>query len=190
MTTAAELAHEPVRPLTRRQREMYRFGFALFLFTEGMLFLTLFATRFVLAGSGHPGTLDQVSALTLTGLMWLSILPARDAWHAAARGETGRLVSSLLLTALLGALMLVGEAVEWSRLELSSQSRFGGVFFTALGIHAVHMLGGMLALVGVAVSAARGRVSPGRRFPVEATVLFWLFLVGGWVVLYAVFYLL
>lgn len=176
-------------PLSPRQRDMYRFGFGVFLFSEGMIFLTVFSTRFVLAGTSRPAGLDQGLAAALTALVLLSVLPALDAWRAAGRGDAAALRSSLLLTGAIGVLLLAGVAWEWSALDVSSASRFGGVFLTALGLHAAHVAAGVLALGGLAASAARGRFSAGNHFAVEAGVLFWLFVVGVWVALYATFYL-
>jgi heme/copper-type cytochrome/quinol oxidase subunit 3 len=170
---------------------MYRFGFGLFLLAEAMIFLTLFASRFVLAGLGRPRELSEVAAAALTLLMWLSVVPALGALRAARRGDAAALVRSLLLTMSLGILLLAGAAVEWSQLgAISMGSRFGGVFFTSLGAHAVHTFAGVLVLAGIAASAARGRFTPASHFAVEAGIAFWLFLVGVWIALYAVFYLL
>lgn len=186
---SAEIAHRHT-PSAERRQAMYRFGFALFLFAEGMLFLTLFSMRFLLAGVERPAELNQLLAVALTGLMLLSVVPAREALKAAARGDAGKLRENALVTLVLGVLVLTAVAWEWASLTLSPGSRFGGVFFMALGIHAVHVAAGVLVFAGLAISADLGRFSPGDHFAVEAGVLFWLFLVGVWVVLYAVFYLL
>ena len=189
---SAELTHghgDGAR-LDLRRRKMCRFGFALFLFSESMMFLTLFSTRFLLAGAGRPPDLNLVLGGALTGLMLLSVLPALEALGAASRGDAAKLRDNLLLTLGLGMVLLLGVVWEWTSLTISSESRFGGVFFMALGLHGVHVVAGILVLAGLAISADLGRFSPTDHFAVEAGVLFWLFLVGVWVAFYAVFYLL
>lgn len=189
---AGELVHETApAPLTPARLSRVRFGFAVFLLTDAMLFLTLYATRFALAGTGHPAELNQAVGLALTLLMWLSLVPALWALRAGGRGDTRTLVGSLLVVILLGVLMLVGIAVDWWQLDLpgGGRSRYGGIFYTTLAIHALHMLGGLAALAGVAVASARGRLAPRSSYLAEGAVLFWIFVVAGWVVLYAVFYL-
>ncbi len=176
--------------LSRRKLHAYRLGLGLLLFAEAMVFLTLFTIRFLLAGTGHPAALDQWLGLALTGLMWASIFPARDALEAARRGESRRAAGSLLLTLLAGLLVLALVGIEWATIDLSAGSRFGGIFLTASAFHAVHMLAAVLVLAGLAIQALRGRFTPGSHFAVEAGVLFWLFMVGVWVALWTVFYLL
>lgn len=188
----AEIAHAAgPAALTARQLHMYRFGLGLFLLAEAMIFLTLFASRFALAGLGHPRELSQVAAAALTLLMWLSAVPALSALRAAQRGDTEALVRSLLLTMALGILLVAAAAVEWSQLEgISAGSRFGGIYFTSLAVHALHTFAGVVVLAGLAASAARGRFTPASHFAVEAGVAFWLFMVGAWLALYTAFYLL
>lgn len=177
-------------PLTSRQREMYRFGLALFLLAEGTIFLTLFSIRFLLAGTGHPSELSQVAGGALTLLMWLSVLPALRALRASRRDERKALVGSLLVTAFIGVLVVFAVAVEWATLDLDPGSRFGGVFLTAFAAHALHMLAAIAVLVGLAIQVSRGLLTPSASFAIEGGVLFWLFMVGVWIALWAVFYLL
>lgn len=177
-------------PVTSRQREMYRFGLALLLLAEGIIFLTLFSIRFLLAGGGHPSDLSSVTGAALTALMWLSVVPALQALRASRRDEVEALVGSLLVTALIGLLVVVAVAVEWATLDLSAGSRFGGVFFTAFAAHALHMLAAIAVLCGLAIQVRRGLLTPSSSFAVEGGLLFWLFMVGVWIALWAVFYLL
>lgn len=177
-------------PLSARQREMYRFGLALFLLAEGIIFLTLFSLRFLLAGDGHPAGLSQTTGGALTLLMWLSVVPAREALRAAAREDRPALVRALLVTAFVGVLVVVAVAVEWATLDLPASDRFGGVFFTAFAAHALHMVAAVGVLSGVAIQVRRGLATPAGSFAVEGALYFWLFMVGVWIALWTVFYLL
>lgn len=177
-------------PLTSRQRDMYRFGLALFLLAEAIIFLTLFSIRFLLAGAGHPSDLSWVTGAALTLLMWLSVVPALGALRGARRDERATLVGSLLVTAFIGVLVVVAVAVEWATLDLDPGSRFGGVFLTAFAAHALHMLAAIAVLFGLAIQVRRGLTVPSSSFAVEGGLLFWLFMVGVWIALWAVFYLL
>lgn len=177
-------------PLTARQREMYRFGLALFLLAEGIVFLTLFSIRFLLAGSGHPDDLSPMTGGALTLLMGLSVVPAVQALRAARRDERDVLVRSLLVIASIGVLVVVAVAVEWATLDLSPGSRFGGIFLTAFAAHALHVLAAIAVLSGLAIQVRRGLLTPSSSFAVEGGILFWLFMVGVWTALWAVFYVL
>lgn len=182
--------HDAAVATPGRERDMKRFGLALFLLAEGVTFITLFSIRFLLTGVERPDELNQLLAGALTGLMLLSALPALEALRAAGRGDAEALRTNLLLTLLIGALLLVGIAWEWAGVEIPAASRYGSVFFTVLGVHAAHVAAGVAVLAGLAVSADLGRFTPQRHFPVEAGVIFWLFVVAAWVLLYAIFYLL
>ena len=177
-------------PLTLRQREMYRFGLALFLLAEGIIFLTLFSIRFLLAGAGHPSELSPVTGFALTLLMLLGVVPALRALAAARRDELDTLVRSLLLTAFIGVLVVAALAVEWAALDLDPGSRFGGIYLTAFAAHALHMAAAVAVLSGLAIQVRRGLTTPSSSFAVEGGLLFWLFMVGVWVALWAVFYVL
>lgn len=177
-------------PLTERQLRMYRFGLALFLFSEAMMFVTLFSLRFVLAGADSPAELEQLAGGALTLLMWLTLVPAQEAVAAARRGDTPGLVRSLRLVAFLGVLLLAGAALEWSQVGLPAESRFGGIFYASLGFHAAHTAAGVVVVLGLAEQARRGRFTPSSHFAVEAGVLFWTFMVGVWIALWTVFYLI
>lgn len=177
-------------PLTARQREMYRFGLALFLLAEGIIFLTLFSIRFLLAGRGHPSELSEVAGGALTLLMWLSVVPALGALRAARGDHVSVLVRSMLMTAFVGVLVVGGVAVEWAGFDVPARDRFGGIFLTAFGAHAAHMLAAVLVLVGLSIQVGRGRLRPSDSFAVEGGILFWLFMVAVWSALWAVFYLL
>lgn len=176
-------------PLTARQREMYRFGFVLFLLAEGIIFLTVFSIRFLLAGVGHSPELSQLTGASLTLLMGLSIVPAGKALGAARRDDREVLVRSLILTAWIGVLVVAALVVEWVTLDLPAGSRFGGIFLTAFAAHAAHMVAAILVLAGLAIQI-RGGLKPSNSFAVEGGILFWLFMVGVWVALWTVFYVL
>jgi heme/copper-type cytochrome/quinol oxidase subunit 3 len=176
--------------LTPRHVHMVRLGLGLLLVSEVIVFVTLFSIRFLVAGSGHPSALKQIVGVALTLLMLLSVVPALDSLAAARRGDGRRLISSLLATLAVGVLVLVAIAVEWGQLDLAAGNPFGGIFLTASGFHAAHMLAAVLVLAGLAAQAARGRFSPDNHVAVEAGVAFWLFMVAVWIGLWIVFYLL
>lgn len=184
MATGSAHAHGANRP------QMYRFGFVLFLLTESGIFVTVFSTRFLLAGLGRPAGLNQALAGALTAVALVSVLPALGALKAAARGDAQRTTRLLQVTMLLAVLLLAGIAMEWSALSIPSTSRFGSPFFTALGLHAAHVTAALLVLAGLLRSVARGRFVSGSRFALEAGIIFWVYLVAVWIVLYTVFYLL
>ncbi len=86
-------------------------------------------------------------------------------------------------TIALGVVFLLGQAREYVALLQSgvtiSQGLFGTTFFTVTGIHAIHTALGLVLL---------GFASAGR-LAVPAIAMFWYFVTGAWVVVFAVVYL-
>jgi cytochrome c oxidase subunit 3 len=169
---------------------MYRFGFGLFVLAESMIFLTLISSRFLLAGLGHPASLDQALAAVLTGVMAASVLPVRLAGRSAARGRMAPVPTYLLAAALLGAVVVAGVFYGWTGLGIPRGSRYGEVFYTASGVHAVHLVIGLAVLAGLAVQTSRGRFTAVSRFGLVAGEIYWWFLVAVWMVLYVVLFVL
>jgi heme/copper-type cytochrome/quinol oxidase subunit 3 len=169
---------------------MYRFGFGLFVLAESMIFVTLISARFLLAGSGHPGALDQALAAVLTGIMVASLVPVRLAGRSAARGRMAPVPAYLLSAALLGAFVVAGVFYGWTGLGIPRDSRFGEVFYTATGFHAVHLVIGLAVMAGLAVQASRGRFTAASRFGLVAGEIYWWFLVVVWMALYVALYAL
>lgn len=86
-------------------------------------------------------------------------------------------------TIALGVVFLLGQGREYVALLQSgvtiSQGLFGTTFFTVTGIHAIHVLLGLI-LLGFAFAG---------RLAVPAIAMFWYFVTAAWVVVFAVVYL-
>jgi cytochrome c oxidase subunit III len=86
-------------------------------------------------------------------------------------------------TIALGFIFLLGQGREYVALlqggVTMSQGLFGTTFFTVTGIHVVHAAFGLILL---------GFVCAGR-LAVPAIAMFWYFVTGVWVVIFAVVYL-
>ena len=61
-------------------------------------------------------------------------------------------------------------------------------FYILTAAHALHLLGGMAALIWVEVQALRLRLGPARRTTIDVTAVFWHFLDGIWILLMILFY--
>lgn len=173
-----------------RRLEMLRFGFGVFLLSEATIFVTLFSVRFVLAGLGHPASLNQWLAAGHTLLIVVGAVPAVGALQAARSGDAAALSRRLLAVSGIALLLLLSIAAGWGELTVPGTGRYASALTATLAIDAVHLAGAVLLFAGLAVSAARGRFLPADHFPVEAAVWFWLFLGVVWIGLYTVFYAL
>ena len=67
---------------------------------------------------------------------------------------------------------------------------FGGVFFTLMGFHGLHVLAGVVFLSINLARARLGDFSPARYDAVEIGTWFWYYVAAVWIVLFAALYLL
>ena len=93
----------------------------------------------------------------------------------------------------LGLLFLTGQGLAWR--ELAKAGVYAGsnpasaFFYMLTAAHALHLLGGVGALIYVDVQAWRFRLGPAKRTAIDVTAVFWHFLDGLWLYLMALFYL-
>jgi len=175
-------------------------GTLIFLGAEAMFFGGLISAFLVLRGGNEVWPpVDQprlpvvVTALN-TLLLLFSAYTMRRAAEGVRRDRVRELQQWLTATAVLGGIFLSVQGAEWIRLVgyglSATTSTYGGTFYTLIGWHALHVLGGVIVLLAVLRGALRGRYSPRACAAVEACHLYWLFVVGVWPVLYVLVYLL
>lgn len=188
--TSAAAAHAGAPPLSERDRRMYRGGIWLIIVAETMVFVTLFSTRFLLAGSGGPvGPGDSVGVGITVGLA-LSLIPAGLALRRIAAGDAAGMSRHLGLTVALALAALAAIVYDWATLPFPAGSRFGGSYIVATGYHAVHIVIGAIWLAAAAVAGRRGAHTRENHWVVEGGVRFWYFVAAMWIGLYVVFFVL
>lgn len=165
-------------------------GLWLFIGSETMIFIALLAARFYLQGTHVPEEANQVIALVITSILLLSSITAYTAEHAYARRDLKLFARATRGTIVLGLAFLVGVGFEWREAfeAFPPSSGFGTVFFTMTGMHAFHVVTG---LVFLGIVLGRGRAEPrGDPWPVEAGVKYWHFVDVVWVFFYPALYLI
>lgn len=188
MATHAQTAravHHPSRLVVNRV------GLWLFLLSESFLFTALLSSRYYLLRTARPEEVNQPLGLAITIVLLLSSLTAYRAEACARYGDQRGLLNNLMATIALGLLFLVGVALEWREAFhfFPPHTTFGTVFFTTTGIHAFHVLTGILALAIVRFLARDGRFTPGNYWGVEGVVKYWHFVDVAWVFIYPTLYL-
>ncbi len=172
-------------------------GMVLFVLTEAMFFAGLVSAYLVLrAGQLDPWPPPGQPRLPvgLTALNTLALL-ASGALVAVARRRQGApgTVAALATGSLLGWVFLLVQGREWLRLVgyglTMTSSLYGATFYTLIGAHALHVLGGSVGLVVTLARARGGAYAPGRDVGLRLCELYWLFVVGLWPVLYVLVYL-
>jgi cytochrome c oxidase subunit 3 len=181
---------DPEAQALRRIR-VNRFGLWLFLISDGALFAIFAASRFYIAGTAIDPHLNQVLGLAITSLLLLSSFSAYRAETAFSHGNTSHGRAMLLATVLMGLLFFGGVVYEWSIAEFTTAEAYGTAFFSMTGMHAFHVVTGILLLLVIWARSANGQFSGGRKaWPVGAAVIYWHFVDVVWVFFYPTLYLL
>jgi cytochrome c oxidase subunit 3 len=100
-----------------------------------------------------------------------------------------------LITIALGTYFLVGTGREWHRLihekGLTIQTNlFGTTYFSLVGLHASHVIVGLLALLIVMGFAAAGSIRREHAERAHVLGLYWHFVDAVWVVVFTVVYII
>ncbi len=173
-------------------------GTLIFLGAEAMFFAGLISAYLVLrAGSlawPPPGQPRLPVALTgaNTAVLLCSGFAMQRALAALRGGSVVALRRWLAAATALGAIFLAVQGTEWIRLLgyglRVTSGPYGATFYTLIGAHGLHVLGGLLVLLTVLVQAHRSELPGRQRTAIEACRLYWLFVVGVWPVLYLLVY--
>jgi cytochrome c oxidase subunit 3 len=91
----------------------------------------------------------------------------------------------LAFTAVLGAGFLAGQLAAWKQLASHgiylATNPSSSFFYLLTGTHAIHLFGGLLALLYIVWEAWRYRLGPAKRTLVEVTAIYWHFMDGLWI---------
>jgi cytochrome c oxidase subunit 3 len=195
----------------RQQTEAAEFGMWIFLSTEilffGGLFLLYTAYRY-----GYPDGFAAAARHTQivigtanTAILLTSSFAVAWAVSAIAAGER-RLVTALLGVAVLLGLVFLGlKALEyWIEYRehlvpginfafegphVAGAQLFFVFYFIATGLHAIHVLIGIVALATMGWRVERGRLTREYHNALTVTGLYWHFVDAIWVFLFALIYL-
>ena len=170
-----------------------------FLGAEAMFFAGLMGAYIVfrVGAAVWPPPFQPRLPVGVTGVNTVFLLASaatiRVALRAARRGDGTHLVRWLGLTAILGTVFLAVQGYEWLRLIqfglTVSSSVYGGLFYTLIGFHALHVFGALVWLMVVFTLARRGRYAKDRYLGVQTCAMYWTFVVALWPALYGLVYL-
>ncbi len=189
-------SHEPTYAQSLRTN---RLGLWLFCISEIFLFVALAVVRFALWGDTRP-ELDQTLGLITTSVLLVSSYFMVRAETAIAHGDRPKFLNSLLVTFVLGVLFLVGVVgFEWGVFGITfgehellkpTDGAFGAVFFGMTGIHALHVISGLILILLVYINGRRGGYSEEKHWGVEACAIYWHYVDVVWVFFYPLLYLM
>ncbi|HSM58676.1 MAG TPA: cytochrome c oxidase subunit 3 [Candidatus Sulfomarinibacteraceae bacterium] len=187
--------HELELPYSQRLRNN-RLGLWLFCFSELFLFGGLLMARFYLWRDPATGAmvrpeLDQALGLATTSVLLVSSLFMALGETAMANGDRKRFSRYFLLTAFLGTLFLIGVVgLEWGGHIRPTDGAFGAIFYGMTGLHALHVLSGVILILIVWWNGRKGAYTAEDHWGVEATAIYWHYVDVVWVFFYPALYLI
>lgn len=178
-----------------------KLGIWLFLASEVMLFGSLFSS-YALLRIGSASWPDQSSVLNVplatlnTVILISSSVTMVLAWAALKGQRLDRYKLYMGLTFLAGVGFLVVKTLEYREKFdhglFPSTNNFLGLYFTMTGLHAIHVIGGMIVNAYFLGPGTKMWKTDPERFTnrIEVAGIYWHFVDLVWIFLFPVFYLL
>jgi cytochrome c oxidase subunit 3 len=173
-------------------------GMACLIVAESAIFIIFVVAYVYYIGKSLSGpTPAQVLELPILGTICL--LSSSITVHFAVSGLRKNNIRNCTLwlagTVLLGAVFLMSTAREWYHLihdfGLTIRTNlFGTTFYSLVGLHATHVVIGLMMLTIALALLLTGRVEEKHAERLEVLSLYWHFVDGVWVVVFLVVYVL
>ena len=191
--------------------EASKIGMWLFIFTELLLFGGLFIIysvyRFLNPEAFHlaAGELDKFVGAANTIILLTSSMTIAMSTTALQKKDKKLTLILLAITIILGIVFLVNKYFEWGHkfqhgiwpgsehlINDMSQGEilFFGLYFVMTGLHALHIIIGMVVIGFATVKVANGKVHSERASLLENAGLYWHLVDLIWIFLFPLFYLI
>ncbi|HKP13765.1 MAG TPA: cytochrome c oxidase subunit 3 [Blastocatellia bacterium] len=176
----------------------FRIGMWVAMASIVMLFVSLTSAYVLRQSKGlseahdwFPLHMPRVLWLT-TALLLASSATIEMARRALRRSRYGWFRLLIILTGLLGLGFLAGQLRAWLVLVARGVYVYShphsSFFYILTSLHAIHLVGGLIALLIVTVAALRMRITRSKRNAVDVTVMYWHFLDVLWIYLFVLLF--
>jgi cytochrome c oxidase subunit III len=202
MSHGAAEHHAEVDQLYVETRELRLQGFLLFLVSDCVLFSSFIFAYLYMRSSGQgwppPGIsrLDVAFASLNSVILFGSGATMHYALEWWKHNNFARYAFFMILTIVLGAMFLGGQAFEYHHLIVDEKVTwagsgiFGASFFTLTGMHGFHVSVGVIYLTILLLQSIHGVYTKDKYFGLTAGTLYWHFVDVIWVALFSIFYLI
>jgi cytochrome c oxidase subunit 3 len=182
-----EVAAYPGRPMSPPPAA--KVGLGVFLVVAACVFSLMTAAYFMRQDAPDWQTPPMPGVLLLNTLTLVaSSVTIQMAHFAAMQGARERLEAWLVASAALSLLFLLGQLWAWREFiaagVYASGNPANAFFYLLTGAHGLHLIGGLVALVGVIGKAWRDRPSETLSTSVELCAAYWHFLLFVWLLLF------
>ena len=177
----------------------YRIGMWVGLASIAMMFTSLSSAYIVRAGSANdwiPIAMPRV-LLVSTVLILISSFTLEMARRSLKRSLHSAYAKYVLFTALLGVAFLASQLIAWRQLAAQgvyvASHPHSSFFYLLTGAHAVHLFGGLLALLFLWIRWRRQLGEPHlvakQQATADAVTIYWHFMDGLWIYLFLLLFL-
>jgi cytochrome c oxidase subunit III len=157
-----------------------------------MIFASLTSAYIVRKGDGNWLEFDLPALLWVnTVIIILSSVTLHWAYFSAKKDNIQNLRIGLFVTTLLGVLFVVGQVLAWQKLVDAgvyfageSSNASGSFLYVFTGLHAAHLLGGMIYLFIVNIDALRYKIHSKNLLRLEMCATYWHFMDALWIYLF------
>ncbi|NYF80085.1 cytochrome c oxidase subunit 3/cytochrome o ubiquinol oxidase subunit 3 [Granulicella arctica] len=165
---------------------------------EAAIFIIFFVSYIFYLGKSLTGpTPAQVLELPIFGTVCLlsSSITVHWAVSALRKNNVRNCALGLASTVLLGALFMVSTAQEWYHLIYDEgltirTNLFGTTYYALVGLHASHVIIGLVMLSIALVATLSGRMKELHTERLEVLSLYWHFVDAIWVVVFLIVYVI
>ena len=173
-------------------------GMACLIVAESAIFLIFVVAYIYYIGKSLSGpTPAEALEIPVFGTICLlsSSITIHFAESALRKNNLRRFTLYLAGTVLLGTIFLITTAQEWYHLihdkGLTIRTNlFGTTYYSLVGLHASHVIAGLIMLSLVLFFSLRGQVREAHSERVETIALYWHFVDAVWVVVFLTVYVL
>jgi heme/copper-type cytochrome/quinol oxidase subunit 3 len=163
--------------------------------TETVFFLTALVAYVALRGQVEWNVSHSFNQLAIplanTAILLISAGTAWWAANTARKGQPGEIQKPLVVTLLLGLVFIAGQVYEFNRAGLSIDDQaLGGVFFTLITFHAVHVFAGMVFNGLNLMRTYQVDFSSTESGVIVLGSWFWYYVTAVWLVLFTALYML
>ncbi|WP_291781596.1 cytochrome c oxidase subunit 3 [Cecembia sp.] len=166
-----------------------KFALWLFIVSVVMIFASLTSAYIVRQSEGNWLEFDLPVIFWYSSVVIvLSSVTLHYAYTAAKKDELSKIRLGMILTSILGVIFLVAQWYSW--VALVDRDVFfvgnpaGSFLYVFTGLHAIHLISGVIFLIIVLISSFRYKVHSKNMNAMEMCVTYWHFLGGLWLYLF------
>lgn len=166
-----------------------KFALWLFIVTVVMIFASLTSAYIVRQSEGNWLEFDLPEIFWYNSIIiLLSSITLHWAYMSAKKDDLAKVRTGMILTSVLGAAFLVGQWYSWGALVdrdvFFVGNPAGSFLYVFTGLHAIHLISGVIFLIIVLISSFRYQVHSKNMDTMEMCLTYWHFLGGLWLYLF------